>query len=386
MSETKKIIDNKYIIHKKIGEGGFGDVYLTDKINDNNQKYVVKVLKKERASLKDKERFLHEIKILKKLSNQKNRYTTYLYDYGEGYITEEGKAEEGQIKQLYLVINYALKGDLFYYMDQPFEGFKEKHAKLIFKKILEGVQYCHDCNISHLDIKVQNILLDENFEPIISDFGLSEVIKSHNGEDILLEGLRGTQNYMCPQMWKKGMKWKGIDADIFSLGALLFKLVTNKWGFNISTPKDLFYKNILFKNYNCYWNSIKSQINKELSAEFKNLFINMILFKPEKRPRIKDILNDPWMKEINDLNKEEYEKLECEVINEFLKLQEKKEIKNKDNLNNDYDNKNKNIKENKENEKNMCINNNKCEKAIIKEENNKITDTTDDLNMEIVIL
>ena len=181
------------------------------------------------------------------------------------------------------------------------------------------------------------------------------------------------------------MKWKGIDADIFSLGALLFKLVTNKWGFNISTPKDLFYKNILFKNYNCYWNSIKSQINKELSAEFKNLFINMILFKPEKRPRIKDILNDPWMKEINDLNKEEYEKLECEVINEFLKLQEKKEIKNKDNLS-DNDNKNKNIKENKENEKNMCINNNKCEKAIIKEENNKITDTTDDLNMEIVIL
>ena len=66
-------------------------------------------------------------------------------------------------------------------------------------------------------------------------------------------------------------------------------------------------------------------------------------------------------------------------------MQEKKEIKNKDNLS-DNDNKNKNIKENKENEKNMCINNNKCEKAIIKEENNKITDTTDDLNMEIVIL
>ena len=74
MSETKKIIDNKYIIHKKIGEGGFGDVYLTDKINDNNQKYVVKVLKKERASLKDKERFLHEIKILKKLSEEKNNH------------------------------------------------------------------------------------------------------------------------------------------------------------------------------------------------------------------------------------------------------------------------------------------------------------------------
>ena len=382
MSESQKIIDDKYIVIKKIGEGGFGDVYLTDKINDNTKKYVVKVLKKERASLKDKERFLHEIEILKKLSKDKNKYTPYLYEYGEGYIKEEKNTEENPIKQLYLVINYASKGSLFDYMnDKSFNGFEEKHAKIIFKKILEGIQFCHEANISHLDIKIQNILLDENFNPIITDFGLSEEIKDNNGAEILLEGMRGTQNYLCPQMWKKGTKWRGIEADIFSLGALLFKLVTNKWGFMTSTKKDNFYKNILFKNYNCYWNAVKSQINKDLSPEFKNLYIDMIIFKPDKRPRIKDILNGPWMKEINDLNNEEYQKLEYEVIKEFFKLEEKKEMKIdeekkekeviKEVKNIDRNN---NIKNDKKD-----INNNICEKKIsTNEEKRKISTSMDD--------
>jgi len=66
------------------------------------------------------------------------------------------------------------------------------------------------------------------------------------------------------------------------------------------------------------------------SNEFKDLYIRMISFKPERRPRLNEILNDPWFKEINDMSEEELCKLEEEIMEEFLALEEKK---NKDNEN-----------------------------------------------------
>ena len=63
------------------------------------------------------------------------------------------------------------------------QGFQEKHAKIIFSKILEGVQFIHDSDICHLDLTLDNILLDDKYNPIITGFGLSlENIKNKNDE------------------------------------------------------------------------------------------------------------------------------------------------------------------------------------------------------------
>ena len=61
----------------------------------------------------------------------------------------------------------------------------------------------------------------------------------------------------------------------------------------------------MIKNYNKYWNSVKDQIG-EMSEDLKNLYLKMISFNPNVRPTIEEILKDPWMKEINDLNESEY--------------------------------------------------------------------------------
>ena len=60
-------------------------------------------------------------------------------------------------------MNYFEKGNLFYYIQNKKDGFEEIHAKILFKKILEGIQFCHKNNICHLDIKTENILLDKDF-------------------------------------------------------------------------------------------------------------------------------------------------------------------------------------------------------------------------------
>ena len=333
MEDTKqkrKILDNKYILKKPIGKGAQGEVHLVKKIEDN-QEYVAKLRIKEKEETKEQYHFINEINILNKLKNKEKRYVPFLYDWGEGYLKKEGEDidENNLSKYLYLIIDYASKGDLFYYIQKAENGFKELHSKIIFKKIIEGIKYCHESNICHLDIKIPNLLLDENFEPLITDFGLSEEIYNLNNTPLEKKGLVGTRQYICPQMWIK-KPYTGIDADIFSLGVVLFNLVTGKFGFDISVTNDKLYKLIANKYYELYWNQMSIAIPyiSTLSNEFKNLYIKMVSFKPEKRPRINEILNDPWFAEINNMSEEQLNELHEEMMEEFVTLEAKKNSDN----------------------------------------------------------
>ena len=112
--------------------------------------------------------------------------------------------------------------------------------------------------------------------------------------------------------------YDGILADIFSLGQILFNLVNNINGFNYASKENHYYKLIILKKYHRYWNMLEQKYNIHLSEEFKNLFIRMVNYNPNERPKIDKILNDEWMKEINYLNEEEKNALENEVRNEFV--------------------------------------------------------------------
>ena len=325
--KPRRIIDNKYIIKKRLGYGAQGEVFLVEKIGDNNE-YVVKIINEDKVSSENKNNFMSEIEILKILSNQEKKYVPYLFDSGEGFVKKEGENvdESDLVKRLYLVIDFAVNRDLFYYLTITDRGFKELHVKMIFKKILEGIQYCHEKNICHLDIKTANILLDEKYDPKITDFGLAQEISDSKGIPLHKNSLVGTPQYVCPQIWLSE-SYKGIDADIFSLGVVLFNLMTGNYGFGVSVHKDPFYNLIINKFDKKYWNKIAIKVSRisELSEEFKTLYMRMVSFNPGKRPSIKEILNDPWMKEINDMNEDQLEQLNLEIIDEFMKLKYKKD-------------------------------------------------------------
>ena len=128
-------------------------------------------------------------------------------------------------------MDYFPKKDLEEYISKTENGFEEKYAKLIFRKILESVQYCHDNNICHLDIKTRNFVFDEDFNVKIIDFGESEkIIRDSDGNIKQLKGSKGTKIYKCPQMWAN-LPYNGIKADIFSLGVVLYRLVTKGQNF-----------------------------------------------------------------------------------------------------------------------------------------------------------
>ena len=180
--KPRRIIDNKYIIKKRLGHGAQGEVFLVNKIGENKE-YVVKIINEDKVSADNKNNFRNEIETLKILSNEEKKYVPYLFDSGEGFLKKEGQNidESILVKRLYLVIDFAENRDLYYYLTITEGGLKELHAKMIFKKILEGIQYCHQKNICHLDIKIANILLDEKYDPKITDFGLSQEISDSKG-------------------------------------------------------------------------------------------------------------------------------------------------------------------------------------------------------------
>ena len=167
----------------------------------------------------------------------------------------------------------------------------------------------HNAHICHRDIKLLNILLDENYNPKIYDFALSS-INANN-----LDDFRGTREYAAPEIIENH-PYNGFQADIFSLGQLLFNLVNRILGFNSSRANDQFYSLIRTNKLNDYWNSGPLH-NINPSNEFKNLFIRMVAHNPLQRPTIDEILNDPWMQEINNLNNVQLDALENELRNEL---------------------------------------------------------------------
>ena len=197
----------------------------------------------------------------------------------------------------------------------------------MFKKIVEGVQFLHNNNICHLDLKPENIILDKDFEPIIIDFGCSGKIKDENGEYIIYKDIRGSDHYRCPQMWEKDIKYKGVETDVFSLGIILFNLVTGRYGFGSYKSNYKYYGLIKEGNgdYTNYWNIF----NLNLSDNFKNLYIKMVAYNPSERPSIEEILKSAWLKEITGLEEKEQIKLEEEYRERFSKICEKIKINRK---------------------------------------------------------
>ena len=223
-----------------------------------------------------------------------NKYTSIIYN--------SQKFDEGKEKPFY-AMDFFSKGLLFDYISS--ESITERLAKYIFRKIILGFQFLHNNGICHLDVKIENIILDNKFWPVIIDFGFAKKYKNEKGEITLLKIDKGSENYATPEIWKKE-KLNGEKADIFSLGVVLFLLVNSKYGFDKSKKTDKYYGLIVEKKYDEYWKKLKLE---NLSDDFKNLYLKMVAFEPGERPTFDEILNSAWLKEVSNLSQDEENKI-----------------------------------------------------------------------------
>ena len=197
----------------------------------------------------------------------------------------------------------------------------ERITKYIFRKIILGFQFLHSYGICHLDIKIENIILDKDFWPVIIDFGFSKKYKNENGEIIPQTNGGGTKQYKAPEI-QRGEEFNGEKADIFSLGATLFVLVTGNYGFRDSKEDNYIYKLIRKKKYEEYW----KLFGRELPEDFKNLYLSMVAHNPKERPTFEEILNSAWLKDVSNLTEEEENKIKDELKEKYDKFKSENEI------------------------------------------------------------
>ena len=194
-------------------------------------------------------------------------------------------------------MDYAKYGDLDYFQKKLIQKkyLSETLIAYITIQILEGLRYCHQCKIIHMDIKQQNILIDENLMIKITDFSVSQSYESYKEGGKFNLPLAGTSLYMSPEVLGKCE----IDVedcnkiDMFSLGTLLYNCAFGQF------PYQLEYSDR--KNFKGIYDKIMSKILvfpniKSYSFLFKNFLRNLLNNNIKKRYSIQDAMEDPWIK------------------------------------------------------------------------------------------
>uniref|UniRef100_A0A8B9GUD4 non-specific serine/threonine protein kinase n=1 Tax=Astyanax mexicanus TaxID=7994 RepID=A0A8B9GUD4_ASTMX len=182
-------------------------------------------------------------------------------------------------KTLYLVMEYASGGEVFDYL-VAHGRMKEKEARAKFRQIVSAVQYCHQKKIVHRDLKAENLLLDADMNIKIADFGFSNEFTLGSKLDTFC----GSPPYAAPELFQ-GKKYDGPEVDVWSLGVILYTLVSGSLPFDGQNLKEL-RERVLRGKY---------RIPFYMSTDCENLLKRLLVLNPVKRGSLEQIMKDRWM-------------------------------------------------------------------------------------------
>ncbi|KAF8020213.1 hypothetical protein BT93_G0804 [Corymbia citriodora subsp. variegata] len=217
-SNIKKITGN---FKHKLGEGGYGYVYKGTLKSGN--KVAVKILKQSKAHGQD---FISEVATIGRIHHVNIVQLI-------GYCFEGSKQA--------LVYDFMSNGSLDKHIFTK-EGYKFLDYKKIYEIALgvaKGIEYLHQgCNmqILHFDIKPHNILLDKNFTPKVSDFGLAKLYPIDHST-VSMTVARGTLGYMAPELFYKTIGGVSCKADVYSFGKLLMEMAGRRRNINANAER-----------------------------------------------------------------------------------------------------------------------------------------------------
>ncbi|KAK6158785.1 hypothetical protein DH2020_006099 [Rehmannia glutinosa] len=268
MGDDKKILFDKYELGRLLGKGTFAKVYYGKHLG-TNECVAIKVIKKDEV-IKD-ERMMEQIK--REISTMRLVRHPNIVELKEVMATKS---------KIYFVMEYVRGGELFAKVERG--RLKEDAARKYFQQLISAVDFCHSRGVFHRDIKPENLLLDENEDLKISDFGLS-ALHEHPSSGGLLHTQCGTPAYIAPEvLMSKG--YDGAKADIWSCGVVLYVLLA---GFLPFQDENLLamYRKIYKAEY---------EFPPWFSSESKRLVSKLLVADPGKRISIQGIMRVSWFR------------------------------------------------------------------------------------------
>ncbi|XP_054757907.2 testis-specific serine/threonine-protein kinase 1-like [Lytechinus pictus] len=274
-TSVRRVINEEVMLNKKgytlglmLGEGSYAAVYSCQ-LSNNRGKCAIKIINRKKAPKDFLEKFLpREIKILSKVQHRNIVKCFEIFDTGN---------------KVYMVLELAGHGDMLEYIKLR-RSLTEEKARSFFRQMVDGVAYLHSLNVVHRDLKCENILLDAANTIKISDFGFARFMEPQD----LSKTYCGSAAYAAPEILKGNM-YNGKAYDVWSLGIILYIMVCGTMPFDDSNIKRM----------------IKDQMDqrlcftkkKELTLLFKDIILAVLQPAAERRLKVNDILNHPWMQD-----------------------------------------------------------------------------------------
>ncbi|CAK5262258.1 unnamed protein product [Mycena citricolor] len=257
LSSSRIRVVGNYTLGKVIGEGAYGKVRMGTHRLTSTRVAIKQIPKEVSASL------------TREIHHHRQLHHTHVIQMYEVIATES---------HIWIVSELCLGGELFDYLVEK-GRLAEDETKVIFGQLCLAVAYLHDKGIVHRDLKLENVLLDERCRVKLGDFGFTREFE----RGAYMETFCGTTGYASPEMLE-GRKYLGPEVDVWSLGVILYVLLTGTLPFD-DDDEDIMRKKIIVGEF---------EDPEWLSEDSRDLIKNILQRDPVKRLAIPQILSHPW--------------------------------------------------------------------------------------------
>ncbi|XP_074567720.1 CBL-interacting protein kinase 16-like [Curcuma longa] len=266
--EMRNLVLGRYEMGRILGRGTFAKVYHGRDLR-NGESVAIKVIHKDQISRQAgmMEQIKREISVMRLVRHPN------VVELREVMATRS---------RIFFVMEYVRGGELF---ARVLRGpLPEEKARRCFRQLICAVEFCHSLGVSHRDLKPENLLLDNNGNLKVADFGLS-ALPEQRRHDGLLHTQCGTPTYVAPEVLRRH-GYDGSKADVWSCGVILYVLLASFLPFQEENLMQMYCK-VLKADY---------RIPPWFSGDARRLISLLLVANPEKRISIPAIKSHPWFK------------------------------------------------------------------------------------------